>query len=228
VTGAARLNFAGGLAAVRSRAPQFIRWLALLFVASLFVPALTKQWNDRKQELQVKEQLATSISSIVADSIYSAEAVEAKGDAAVREDRRAVIHEWLRERATVEPRFVVYFGESDAAQWWFSEKGIGYRNAVLVFAHLACCDEDQRVVHVRWLRKFVGTGTTSTRGDPWQALACEPTRMCGDMTYSSAYLWLGNQLLYQREPFLRDLLDANGAGFSTGWRDFVHDLVPLR
>lgn len=139
-----------------------------------------------------------------------------------------MIHQWLRDRATIEPRFDVYFGDSDAAKWWFSSKGIGFRNAVLVFAHLACCDETQREVHVRWLRKFVGVDTSSTGGDPWRALACEPPRTCGDMSYSSAYLWLGNQLLYQREPFLEDLLDANGSGFSTGWRDFIHDLVPVR
>ena len=224
----ARLSAARGVAALRSRAPRFIRWLALLFVASLFVPALTKQWNDRKQELQVKEELATSISSVVADAVYSAESVEAKGEAAERHDRHEVIHQWLRDRAAIEPRLVVYFGGSDAAKWWFSSKSIGYRNAVLVFAHLACCDEKQREVHVRWLRKFIGTETSSTRGDPWRALSCEPPRRCGDMSHSSAYLWLGNQLLYQRQAFLEDLLDANGSGFSTGWRDFVHDLVPLR
>jgi hypothetical protein len=227
--GRARLNVVADVAAfLSSHAPRFIRWLALLFVASLFVPALTKQWNDQKQELQIKEELATSISSIVAAAVYSAEAAEAQAGAGQRHSRHNVIHQWLRDRATIEPRLVVYFGGSDAAKWWFSSKGIGYRNAVLVFAHLACCEGTQREVHIRWLRKFVGEGTSSTRGDPWRALSCEPPRTCGDMKYSNAYLWLGNQLLYQRQPFLKDLLEANGSGFSTGWREFIHDLVPLR
>jgi hypothetical protein len=107
-----------------SRAPRFIRWFALLFVASLFVPAVTKQWSG--------------------------------------------------------------------------------------------------------LRKFVGTSTSSTGEEPWPALSCAPTQTCGDMTHSRAYLWLGNQLLYEQQAFLEDLLEANGSGFSTGWRDFIHDLVPLR
>ena len=40
-------------------------------------------------------------------------------------------------------------------------------------------------------------------------------------------LRLGNQLLNQRHVRLDQLLDANGAGFSSGWRDFVKDLNPL-
>jgi hypothetical protein len=223
-------NAAGAKAFFKSHAPRFIRWLALLFVASLFVPALTKQWSDRKQELQVKEELATSISSIVADAIYGAEAAESRPSAGKEQLRHDVIHTWLRDRAAVEPRLSVYFGGSDAASWWFESKRIGYRNAVLVFAHLACCDATQRKVHVRWLRKFVGDGTAppASGGDPWRALSCEPERTCGGTTHSVAYRWLGNQLLYQRQAFLEDLLVANGSGFSTGWRDFVHDLFPLR
>jgi hypothetical protein len=99
-----------------SRAPRFIRWFALLFVASLFVPALTKQWSDRQQELRIKEELATGISTIVAAAVYSAEAVEARAGAAQRESRHNVIHQWLRDRASIEPRLVVYFGGSDAAK----------------------------------------------------------------------------------------------------------------
>jgi hypothetical protein len=212
----------------RSYAPRFIRWLALLFVASLFVPALTKQWNDRRQELQVKEELATSISSIVADAIYGAETAESRSSAEKEQLRHDVIHKWLRDRAAVEPRLSVYFGGSDAASWWFASKRIGYRNAVLVFAHLACCDATQRATHVRWLRKFVGDGAVPAGKHPWRALSCEPMRTCGDTTHAVAYRWLGNQLLYQRQAFLEDLLEANGSGFSTGWRDFVHDLFPLR
>jgi hypothetical protein len=211
-----------------SRAPKFTRWFALLFIASLFVPALTKQWSDRQQELRIKEELATGISTIVAAAVYSAEAVEARTGAGQRQSRHDVIHQWLRDRATIEPRLVVYFGGSDAAKWWFASKGTGYRNAVLVYAHLACCDREQRGGHVRWMRKFVRTGTSSTGEDPWRALSCEPPETCGDMTHSGAYLWLGNQLLYERQAFIEDLLEANGSGFSTGWRDFIHDLVPLR
>jgi hypothetical protein len=40
-------------------------------------------------------------------------------------------------------------------------------------------------------------------------------------------VWLGNQLLSERRVLLDQLLDANGTGFSSGWRDFVKDLDPL-
>ena len=36
------------------------------------------------------------------------------------------------------------------------------------------------------------------------------------------------ELVDKLPDVVADLLEANGSGFSTGWRDFVHDLFPLR
>jgi hypothetical protein len=60
-------------------------------------------------------------------------------------------------------------------------------------------------------------------------LACGAQEACQPKgRYGQAYLWLGNQLLNQRHVLLDQLLEANGAGFSSGWRDFITDLNPIR
>jgi hypothetical protein len=214
------------LAWLRTRTPRFVRWIVLLFIASLLVPALTKQWNDRKQELQVKESLTTDISKASADAVYGAEfSVSQKRGAKQHAARRAAVDNWLRERAAIDPRFLVYFAHSDADDHWFAGRGhgrLGFRNAVLIYIHLACCDQE-RSGHVKRLRGYLG----AVRG-PWGVLACGPQEACQRKDgYGQAYLWLGNQLLSQRRVLLDQLLEANGAGFSSGWRDFIKDLNPL-
>lgn len=217
---------------VRTRTPRFIRWIVLLFIASLAIPALTKQWSDRKQELQVKESLSTDISKVSADAVYGAVfAVSEQSGAEQRGSRRQAINDWLRSRATIDPRFVVYFSRSDAADDWFAggrERHLGFRNAVLIYVLMACCDE-RRSEHAARLRTYLPTAVApADLSDPWALLACDGQESCLDQrSYYRAYMWLGNQLLGQRRVLLDELLHANGAGFSSGWHDFINDLNPL-
>ena len=217
---------------LRTRTPKFVRWILLLFIASLVIPALTKQWNDRKQELQVKESLTTDISKISANAVYGAEfSVSQQSGAEQRAARRTAVDNWLRDRAAVDPRFLVYFSHGDAADHWFAGRKhsrLGFRNAVLIYILMGCCDQ-QRSQHVHRLRAYLGAAPTpATLRDPWSVLACGPQEPCQQKgRYGQAYLWLGNQLLNQRHVLLDQLLEANGTGFSSGWRDFVTDLNPL-
>jgi hypothetical protein len=218
---------------IRSRGQRFVRWLVFLFIASLFIPALTKQWNDRKQELQVKEGLLTDISKESADAVYGAVEASKLAGPPQRAARSATIGNWLRDRATIEPRVDVYFGRSGAANHWYGREHEGnFRDAVLRYVNLACCDEAVRAKQLKRLREYLlvaGRKPEPADAARWEVLGCGPQERCAvDKTYIATYQWLGNQLLYQRRHLLDQLLDANGEGFSTGWRDFVADLNPLR
>jgi hypothetical protein len=221
------------LAGARTRAPKFVRWLVLLFIASLAVPALTKQWNDRKQELQVKETLLTDISKLSADAVYGAQSAAGQPGMQQRPSRSMVVSTWLRDRAAVDPRFRVYFSNSDAADHWFVNRRhgfLGFRNAVFLYVLMACCDAHDRSSQIRRLQHYLGAGPEPKQmtEDPWIVLACGPQESCTlDSRYQTAYRWLGNQILAKRQVLLEQLLDANAAGFSSGWGDFVRDLDPL-
>jgi hypothetical protein len=217
---------------LRTRAPRFLRWIVLLFIASLAIPALTKQWSDRKQELQVKESLSTDISKVSADAVYGAVfAVSRQSGVGQRASRRQAIHDWLRSRATIDPRFIVYFSRTGAADHWFTggrRHLLGFRNAVLIYILMACCDE-HRSEHAAHLRAYLpGAVAPASLPDPWSVLSCNGAESCPNGgAYQRAYMWLGNQVLSQRRVLLDELLHANGTGFSSGWHDFVNDLNPL-
>jgi hypothetical protein len=216
---------------IRTRTPRFVRWIVLLFIASLAIPALTKQWSDRKQELQVKESLSTDISKVSADAVYGALFAVSQSAAEQRSSRRQAINDWLRSRATIDPRFVVYFSRSDAADHWFAggrERRLGFRNALLIYVLMACCDE-HRSKHAARLRSYLPSAVAPVDlADPWGVLACDGQKSClNERSYYRAYMWLGNQLLGQRRVLLDELLHANGTGFSSGWHDFIDDLNPL-
>jgi hypothetical protein len=93
---------------------------------------------------------------------------------------------------------------------------------------LACCDDaGPRSRQVDALHRYLGDPPTpKDLRDPWTVLSCGPQEGCPPH-YARAYIWLGNHLLYQRRVLLDQLLDANAAGYSSGWRDFVGDLNPL-
>ena len=173
----------------------------------------------------------TDISTMSADAVYGAvDASQQADERRQRAMRSQLVSSWLRDRAAVDPRFEVYFDESDAADHWFGREQRGFRNALLRYVHLACCDHamrDDRLLNIqrvpcrqRGVGGAVGGAMERPGLRPAGALSVDPA-------FVATYRWLGNQLLHQRRVMLDQLLAANGKGFSTGWRDFVGDLNPL-
>ena len=201
----------------------------LLFIASLFIPALTKQWNDRKQELDVKKVLLADVVRASTDALYGAQDVTAMTDASEQSKARADLYRaWLRSRSGVETPMLVYFDDSKAADHWRGRGELGLRNAVLIYVFMSCCDP-HRKNHVATLKKYVDTPSRLPGGgDPWDVLDCGPGEGCTPAkNYAVAYRWLGNQLFAQQRVLRDQLIAANGAGFSTDWRDLVGDLNPF-
>jgi hypothetical protein len=125
---------------------------------------------------------------------------------------------------------LVYFDESDAADHWRGRGALGFRNAVLLYIHMACCDSG-RARHVEMLERYLAVPDEEIerlRYDPWEVLRCGPGENCTPTpNYKAAYVWLGNQLFAQTRTLRDQLLAANAQGFSTDWRDLIGDLNPL-
>jgi hypothetical protein len=218
---------------VWTRGRRFARWFVLLFIASLIIPALTKQWNDRKQELEVKQRLLSDVVKATTDAVYGAQDVSLQADPEQqRQARSQLLGAWLRGRSTLETPMLVYFDPSDAADHWRGRGQLGLRNAVLLYVLMVCCDREERDDHIRMLRNYLPPlapeDIERLEFDPWNALRCGPQEACTlDPRYRRAYTWLGNRILEQRLVLRDQLLAANGKGFSSGWRDFVADLNPV-
>jgi hypothetical protein len=246
----ARISFISGAKSRRRRAVDWTRtnakkvvtWVVLAFIASLAIPALTKQWNDRRQELQVKESLVTDVSKASAAAVYGAVAAVSKKGERQRAMRGALVSTWLRDRAALGPRFQVYFDRSEAASHWFGRGSLapnllgfpdtGFKDALFRYVNLACCDRANRGTHLGRLQVYLAVVTTNVapEGRVWDTLNCGPQEDCDvDIkVYRHNYRWLGDTLLKQRENMIDQLLAANGEGFSSGWGDFISDLKPVR
>jgi hypothetical protein len=177
----------------------------------------------------VKQALLADIVRETADAAYGAQEVSLQPASQLQEAKNRLYGAWLRGRTALETPIFVYFDESEAADHWRGRGQLGFRNAVLVYALTSCCDED-RARHIAMLKKYLNTtGTLQDGGDPWIALRCGPGEEGSTpaSNYDEAYRWLGNRILEQRLVLWGQLFEANGEGFSNGWRDFVGGPNPL-
>src|SRR5919108_3209422 len=92
-----------------------LKWVLGLFLASLILPALTKQWSDRQQVLNIEDSLITDVSRESVQAFTGAQRVPhltQHPNAA----RRKVLSTWSLGEAKLDPRFAVYFGDTAAEE----------------------------------------------------------------------------------------------------------------
>jgi hypothetical protein len=218
------------------------KWLAVLVVASLMVPALTTQWSDRQKELDLKTSLVsqlTSSAAIATQDAFTLVGDEAKSptikDAAWRTEYRSILKEWRVAAFTLMSELGAYFpdvksttkpGQDLLLVDAFSE----YNNAVQQYIRLSLdeCSKNtsrQKVIGELYsylalslsngIKKYpVGTGSGQKC---WK----KPER------FRKAYQRLGDELLTRRDPLVDVVIHSNAAGYNVGFKDFVHQLLPF-
>jgi hypothetical protein len=179
----------------------------------------------------VKKGVLAEVVKASTDAVYGAQDISSQADPQQQRQARTQLYgSWLRGRSTLETPMLVYFDESDAADHWRGRGALGFRNAVLLYILMACCDPG-RARHVEMLEKYLAVPPEELERlgfDPWEALRCGPGENCTPaQNYKTAYTWLGNQLFAQTRTLRDQLLAANAEGFSTDWRDLISDLNPL-
>jgi hypothetical protein len=149
-----------GLAWFRRHVGGFFKWAAVLLVASLVIPAATKQWSDRTQALRLKEGMITDISGAASDAFNSArDLASSSGSGKTKAvTRRKLLCSWIHQEGRIDPRFHVYFEGSSANDSWKE-----YKDRFFEYIKLACCDSN-RLQHVNDLRSFVSKRTIKFRG----------------------------------------------------------------
>lgn len=199
------------------------KWVLLSLVAALALQAITKQWSDRQKELELKSGLASDVGSS-AFAVFA----EARTIAYLTPEKRTperkllLLSSWIRDEGRIDGVFRAYFlpeGEHQVTTSW-----IVFRDRLYDYLRLSCCESDAERV-IRRVREYV-LGPTLREGHPildqseWQALSCGP----GCNGYADAYDQLGRRVL--RGAPSRDIATANPNGFSSGFHDFVRDVVP--
>ena len=153
-------------------------WVLGLALTSLLIPAITKQWADRPQELELRIALIDQIGESAARTINTARFIVSDNlpDARVREvvcardpesdDCEKAINEesrteqgeqirakteWLQKGAVVESQLAAYFPGTE-----LSRQGKAYINAVRIYLFLASdvCGEKREEATRKLLRYF--------------------------------------------------------------------------
>jgi hypothetical protein len=242
------------------RTVRFGKWAVVLVVASLVIPALTKQWTDRSKELETKSAIVTKISEssattintvryLVGDVLPAASARNATAKAFSRARKRshkhvrvppaklvrATTHErtvelatynriknaWGRNGAAVESELDSYFPTSDLPDRWGS-----FVMAVTNYVRLA-----SSVCRGQRLNVFNAfSSTIHVSPDEQFDLEWELSDDCRvkHRNFQVTYFLVGDRLLSEEEQLVRDIVHANAAGYSSGWSDLWHDVVPGR
>lgn len=219
---------------------QFSLAIVSLLAAGLVLPAATKQWSDRTQELELKKELLSQMSEASTTAIDSSYCIVLRcepeeivsrqlsdptllRDAAVAGQRRIneTLSGWSVKSARIGTLLKAYFpGSSLLADWE------AHAEAVTAFTRLGTSNcgparlESMRKVESRvpevmrreWSGLLDGIGAT-----------CQLT----PASFEDSYLLVGDALEKDQQSLGDQVLKANTNGYSTGFGDFFKDLYPF-
>jgi hypothetical protein len=220
---------------------KLVLWAAALYVASLVIPAATKQWSDRQEALALKAALVVDLTEASSKTYATALSIPVlareQGQKPALALRRRLRTAWLSTDAVTDTRLATYFGGGLQDQW------LAYQDAMWAWIALGLCcgrntDDNLQTVRsylhdhppsVRWRRTAAKYG-----GSPWGVLKCAPhdkDEACltieGDPAFDSGYIWTGQALNDRRTTLVKRIRGSDVRGFSTDWKDFAGDVWPL-
>jgi hypothetical protein len=202
---------------------RLVKWILLSLIAALALQAITKQWADRQKELELRRDLASDIGSSAFAAFGEARTIAyLTPEKRTPERRLLLLSNWIRDQGRIDGIFRAYF--LPESQHPVTTSWISFRGSLYDYLRLACCESHRERVVARIQRYLrdpgLGGGRPTLDQEEWQVLFCG-SRCEG---YADAYDQLGRRVL--RGAPSRSIAAAHPNGFSSGFRDFVRDLVP--
>lgn len=227
-----------------------------LLVTAWLLPAMTRQWDDRQKEHDLKAGIVTDMSTSTARALVAAESI---WSAKKPSSRKQVEDDWTLSALEMDSRLRSYFPDSSlAAGWelyaWAVDRfldghavsmSVALQNAVQT-GHLApevarsaadlLVESTSTVGNVPSFgvdsnAATFGTDTKSLDTLKNVMLADDMKRAQGLLTvdgHPHSYYWsaLERSLLSLEQAVADQALHAHASGFSTSFGDLVHDLMP--
>jgi hypothetical protein len=212
-------------------------------IASLVVPAATKQWSDRSAELALKKELISQINATVTKAVAVTDCTtridtcfpEARAlkDPNAGQEARAAAEvaygrqlfetktEWTAGQASIASVLDAYFPATAAHTEWTR-----HSDAVSAFMRLSSAEcgapRDRDSAH---LQAYL----PQTHPDVWTLLKTNigPDCQLTSAEFELGYAVLAQDLLAQTPRVIRAVTESNAEGYSSGARDFLQDLWPL-
>jgi hypothetical protein len=224
-----------------------------LALSAWLIPAMTRQWDDRQREHELKAGVVANMASSTADALVGGEAYwsgRAKGETGRMGDR------WALSSLQTEARLRTYFPPSVVAGWevyaWAVDRFIragnvsasaGLHDAVLSEVRLDPRVSDAAAQLLVLAEDTIGPvpnfgveSQGSTRRSDAKNIALLHGMLSSDMKRYVAQnasspvvaTWtaLEKSLLVLEQAVADQVLRSHAAGFSTDYRDLMRDLLP--
>ena len=213
--------------AVRSR----LWWLPKPVLLTLFgaaisawlIPAVTRQWQDRQKEREIKVALVADISDSTSDALVTSQYVANRafpgGNGQAVYNRFSL--DWARRSAQIEAKLRAYFPDDRLVDDW-RNYSIVVQNGFYLLTGGA--GKEASVRTVRQYLESVPGGAAPIAGVKWKRLR---SLNFNDHRAVDDYVLVTGQLLDDKERLIRAILNANAEGFSTTGGDFIDDLTPF-
>jgi hypothetical protein len=198
---------------------SFALWLIGIIVASLMVPAATKQWTDGQAALTLKNSLNLEISKSVVSTVRTAQrAAGTTNEDQARKVESDAQNAWTVARSGIDPIFALYFEKEQIFEMWKD-----YERAMDSYIALSCCDRSREAVGYSvqdYFKEYSLPPTTRA----WSIIRGSSSR---DFDFILAYDSIGDQLVRQQQgALLNELKRAPARGYSTSFVDFWRDVIP--
>jgi hypothetical protein len=205
------------------------------------MPAATKQWSDRSDEIAMKRDLISRITEASTEAILTADCVvsfclpeyalviddnadPAAINASIVAYRRALVvndRAWAKAKSVTDDVLGAYFSDTRLEVDW-EEYAAG------VDAYLRVGQEycgAARDADMGLLRGYLSEISPQVWADLVRDLNEECTNTPPE--FAPAYREVSNELLARREVITDNIVQADAAGYSDGFEDFVRDLFPF-
>jgi len=198
-------------------------------IGGVLITAATRQWSDRREELEMKNDLIMQISEDSSTAYTSGLKVVHAGDRDSARLRESARFEWIEAEGHLDPTIYLFFRDREdptnqevvATHWG------RYRQVVYLYLLVSCCDSDRKehLGEIRtYLKKTEPRLTSPERDIAWDVLEKDPKEMASLATYRDAYEALGLGILTRRGLLLDDLMESDAKGFSNDPADFGRDV----
>jgi hypothetical protein len=190
-------------------------------VTAWLVPAVTRQWQDRQKEREIKVALVSEISDSTSDTLVTSQFVAGGALTNGQAEYNRISLDWARRSAQVEAKLAAYFPGQGLADDWRRYATVVENDSYLLTAETAGKAEAVDTVR-RYLESARGPGpTAAVDWDVLRALDFDNAQAVDD------YVLVSRELLDASKPLIQAILDANAEGFSTTGGDLVDDLTPF-
>lgn len=225
----------------RVRVPTSV--IVTLLVAALSVwiaPAVTRQWDDRQKERQLKAAFADEIAAASARALTAGLIVAATDRPLVRRDRHDTAKaRWEGDALRISMKLTAYFGPEISRRWAAFNENMALFLDICHWArsyndehshthYVASIDEALRRIASRWKRMPRVRGDLVLETSRPEQISTQASWLASgapvdrDQALDTVKAWL----LRQTEEETAAVLATHPAGFSTKREDLIDDLLP--